>query len=1020
MNYNRPMPILRLSILGPVQLYRETENITLKRSKAIALLGYLAVTDVPQTRDHLIDLLWPDSLPDAARKNLRNALWTIRKVLGPEVIQADADHISLVNAVWCDARVFEAGLSQKTGQTTESLQATIDLYRGPLLNDLIITDAPDYELWLSSTRERLGQLYLRGIAALVASYQAVADWQAVMATARQALIHDNLQEPLVRALMEAHTHLGERGEALRQYDKLQVVLRQELGVEPLPETTALREAILSGQLQPAPSSLQVMQQPQKISEQSGSPFVGREEQHTALNRAFQLARNQAQVVVLTGELGIGKTRLWQEWAVGIRPAAIPLETRCLDTTQTLPFAPLIRLFNHPVCLKVLTQSDPPELSAVWLIELTRLLPQIKQYQPDISEPAQLPAEEERQRLFEAFTQLLLAPGSQPSILFIDDLHWADSATLDWLVYLVDRLKDKPLLLVGAYRPDEAPTQLQNLLANWGREGVVQRLSLPQLTLHEADQIVTALAGDQMLAESLYQKSGGNPYFLAELTRAWPEEAPASLVDLVRERVKRLPQVAQQVLQSAAILESDFDFATLRRTAGRDEEETLAALDVLLIHRLLVEQDSGGGYEFSHPLVADLVRKDLSLARRSFLHRRAAEALEATYAGHLENVAGQLTIHYVQAGRTIQAASYAQIAAEQALKLGAPTEAEHFYRQSLELEPTPERRLGLGKALYSLGDLTGARQAYHKAATEFEKNGNLPELVNTRLALADSFRLSQQGDQIIHWAEKALHTAGPNPTPEVEANANHLIGSGMLLQSRSLTEAEAHLNHAAQLAAENELHGLAAQIQFALGNILARSGNLRGALQAFTQTVSLALSAEDYFQVVLGHNNLAYHALLADDLPTAKGQIELGLTLAEKQAFLLPCQYLYSTQGEITLAEGRFDEAEVWFKRSLAEAERYRNRVQVTNSQANLGLVARERGNFDKAIKLLKGARETFADLSEPFLQTQTDLRLAELYLRQGEEAAAEKVLDHAAAPLMENEWTGLQAWAKRMKQSLEQ
>ena len=200
MNYNRPMPILRLSILGPVQLYRETEDITLKRSKAIALLGYLAVTDVPQTRDHLIDLLWPDSLPDAARKNLRNVLWAIRKGLGTDVIQADADHISLVDAVWCDARVFEAGLSQKTGQTMESLQATIDLYRGPLLNDLIITDAPDYELWLSTTREQLGQLYLRGIAALVASYQAVADWQAVVDTARQALIHDNLQEPLVRAL----------------------------------------------------------------------------------------------------------------------------------------------------------------------------------------------------------------------------------------------------------------------------------------------------------------------------------------------------------------------------------------------------------------------------------------------------------------------------------------------------------------------------------------------------------------------------------------------------------------------------------------------------------------------------------------------------------------------------------------------------------------------------------------------------------------------------------------------------
>ena len=477
----------------------------------------------------------------------------------------------------------------------------------------------------------------------------------------------------------------------------------------------------------------------------------------------------------------------------------------------------------------------------------------------------------------------------------------------------------------------------------------------------------------------------------------------------------MPEVARQVLQSAAILEPDFDFATLRRTAGRDEEETLTALDVLLTNRLLNEQDSGYGYEFNHPLVAALVRNDLSLARRSFLHRRAAEALETTYAGHLENVAGQLTFHYVQASRTTQAAGYAQIAAEQALKLGAPTEAEYFYRQSLELEPTPKRRLGLGKALYNLGDLADARQAYYETATEFEKSGNLPELVNTYLTLADSFRLSQQGDEIIHWAEKALRTAEPNPTPDVEANACYLIGSGMVLQSRSLTKAESLLNHAAQLAAENELPGLAAQIQFTLGNILARSGNLREALQAFTQTVTLAHSAQDYFQAVLGYNNLAYHALQVDDVPTAKTQIEMGLTLAEKHAFMLPGQYLYSTQGEIALAEGKFDEAETWFNRSLAEAERYRNQIQVTNIRVNLGLVARKRGNLEEAIKLLEMAREAVVNLAQPFLQTQIDLRLAELYLQQGEKAAAEKALNRAETQLSQNEWAGLQAWAKRVQ-----
>jgi DNA-binding SARP family transcriptional activator len=170
------MSRLRLLFLGPVQLMSDDQPIDRSAAKAIALLAYLASNDQPQTREHVTELLWPESLPDAARKNLRNSLWSIRKALGEEVlVQPDADRLLLSDAVWVDVRAFEAGLRVLSGTeapTSGQLQAAIELYRAPLLDGLTLSEAPDFEIWLSAERERLGQLYLRALKALMGAYRA--------------------------------------------------------------------------------------------------------------------------------------------------------------------------------------------------------------------------------------------------------------------------------------------------------------------------------------------------------------------------------------------------------------------------------------------------------------------------------------------------------------------------------------------------------------------------------------------------------------------------------------------------------------------------------------------------------------------------------------------------------------------------------------------------------------------------------------------------------------------------------
>lgn len=1010
------MSNIRLLLLGAPELWLNNQLIELKSAKAMALLAYLAVTGTPQTRDHVTDLLWPDSLPDAARKNLRNTLWAIRKQTNEDILGAGGDWMALAD-VAVDLREFEQ--AQQTPKTGPLLANALNLYRGPLLEGLTVTDAPDFELWLATERERVGQLYLRLLEAMIDVQRQAGDWRGMQSSARRALAADNLQEPMHRALMEAFARQGERAEALRQYDALAEILLQELGVEPLPETQRLRAEILAGTLgQPPAASMPAVSTspPRPPRKRGGAPFVGRQAELDALSEQFQLAvAGQARVALITGELGIGKTRLWQEWSASLPESVTVLEARCLNTTQLLPFAPLTGLFDHNKCISRVIQSNPAP-SSIWLAELSRLLPEIRQRVPDLPQPPSLPPEEEHRRLYEAFIWVLRTLNGQPLVLFVDDLHWIDQSTLDWLVFLVDRMQNEPLLLVATYRPSDASPQLSQATAGWSRTGIVRRLPLGRFSLEETTALLSALGRDVAHVEPLQQKSAGNPYFLIELSQDQANGTPPELAELIRARLNRLPEAARQVLQAAAVLDNNFDFSTLRQTSGRGEEETINALDDLLEHNLLTENSKS--YEFGHPLVAQVVRSDLSLARRSFLHRRAAQALEATSGDRLDTIAGQLAHHYAQAGQPGKAAHFAQMAASRALKLSALTEAIGFFQQAVTLEPTPARRFGLGEALIGQGQLEEGRRLLQTAAAEFEQAGDSQGVVQAYLSLALSFLASGQGKEVIHWAEQARARLGTIDDPAVLARVYHTLAAGGMLLGQPLAQVEKNLQAGIRLATKHNLPDMAGICRFELGNVLAHRGDLAGAVSSFRAALELSEAAGSVMQAPVARNNLAYHLILLNQLPEARHHIEAALELAEKHALFSPRQYLYSTRGELALAEGGLDEATEWFERALAEAERNHNQPQAANIRANLGLAARARGELDEALLLLEAARSAVASLTLPHLQTQIDLWLAELYTERGELAAARNSLAAAKKRLAGSERHGLQAWAEQVEQRL--
>ncbi len=293
--------------------------------------------------------------------------------------------------------------------------------------------------------------------------------------------------------------------------------------------------------------------------------------------------------------------------------------------------------------------------------------------------------------------VLLRLAERPLLIFLDDLQWADAASLQLLHYVSERIA-APVLLIGAYRSEEIEENppLLTLLRDWARRDFVHSLALPPLSTTAVDQLLTQLwpqlpAGYRAphLRDRLYQATRGNPLFIGEIVRELtsathlPEvlPVPASLQDLVQRRLNQLASSGRQVLESLAVLEQPASFALVQQICARSEEEMLQALEAGLRWRLLRTDEETHQVEFNHDLMRQAVNQQLNPLRRQLLHRRTAVALSQQ--GHK---AATLVYHWHLAGDPDQEGVYAAKAGQEATAVYAHQEAIRYFERALKLAP----------------------------------------------------------------------------------------------------------------------------------------------------------------------------------------------------------------------------------------------------------------------------------------------------------------------------------------------
>jgi len=471
-----------------------------------------------------------------------------------------------------------------------------------------------------------------------------------------------------------------------------------------------------------------------LRQESSNGFVGRTHELAVLHDALRRAANGAgSCVVLSGEAGIGKSRLVAEAVASATAQGFGvLCGNCFSRDRALPYAPLLDLLRG-AC----TGRDPADLAALLgpaAPELTALLPELATRLPGLTVAPLSGSEREQRRLFQALIEFFVhqAAGA-PLLVVLEDLHWSDDSSLELLPALARRIAAQPILLLLTCRTHEAPSALQATLSDLVRARCAEELPIAPLSWEETIALVRARragAASPSYADlqQLYALSEGNPFFVEELLQDWRARAetadvttlppiPRSIQGVIRPRLIALSEQARTTLRLAAIAGRRIDFALLQALTGNGEAELLAVLHELIAAHLFVEE-SADRFAFRHALTRQAVAAELLARERRTLHGRVADALAPGGAVADETLIGDLAYHCMLAERWPQAMAYARRAGERAIALHAPRAAV----EQLTCAAEAARRLGESPDLALLRARGRARESlgeFDLALADFE-------------------------------------------------------------------------------------------------------------------------------------------------------------------------------------------------------------------------------------------------------------------------------------------------------------
>jgi tetratricopeptide (TPR) repeat protein len=709
------------------------------------------------------------------------------------------------------------------------------------------------------------------------------------------------------------------------------------------------------------------------------PLIGREAEFAEILTGIEtVTQGSGRLLVVAGEPGVGKTRISQEATLACRDRGFFVATgRCYEPHRSVPYYPFLEALSS--LYAAAPEPGRAQIPLRWP-HMMRLLPD--QSSGALSATSASP-QEEQQRLFWAVTGFLQSLAeTAPVALLLDDLHWADDASLELLQHLVRHTHADRVLLLGTYRDVEVGHQhpLGRALRDLEREGLVERVPVRRLGHEDTARLIADRVGQSLsdkIGRLVHRHTDGNPLFVQEVLRALIERGdvyrrdgrwefreiaeigvPEGVRATIADRASRLGERAQKTLREASVLGQAFGFEDLQAMAGLPEDELEAALEEALAAGLVYE--SGEGYVFNHALTQQALYAELPNRRRRRLHLAAGEALERLAEPVRRRRAAELAWHFHEGGAPERALSYTILAGDSAVSVHAPAEAEMHYRMALDLARTLDDQDGEARTLEKLGWLMWmmarfdpCSEALERAARMYRDVGDVEGEMRAvaQLGMVHFTYAPLEGTELIR---ALLDRLGPREPTMSLASVYSSLSMNLIIAGRyneALEAAQSAKEIARTLGDERTL----AWVETMSGTALGLMGRLEEARRVLEERLSLAEDANDYW-----------------------GQLSTA-------------HYL----GKLTLPQGDFDAALHYHRRSLELAERLGARIRISAETSNLSEVlfylgdwGRARGYAERAVEIARSESSGLAAFYFQYADVFRRLGMIRAAMGEWEEAAS--------------------------------